>query len=375
MNTQSALQNALYCHVPVKQRVKILYILGVLTLASCGGGEPAIQSAEPLPHSTNSPTAQTEQAAPINPLVGIWDISRSHLDANSNSVRNEDYVAVRADKTFAQYDYQGDAWGTGYNCYIKKEGRLIFEQTDLERYSYYYNNMWWGYLTINLGGDTPAIERFGQDAFNIPYIAAPYAESDILPICTPAQTPYNNSDTMASLPGSLKTRIPSYATQSCNPLSGSSDVGTIAGLWDVSTVSGNQYDTIIVHDTRFLNISQSGVITNYEVGKDSYQNYEQCYRIEDNMAVITQLNNSQMKVTYYGDSNCELEEETLNLARVTDQSGSLDLLLIGGPEIDVIDANANVTKQLMSRFPEVADISSTKLASLNICTPNPDSNM
>jgi len=86
------------------------------------------ENKNPTPQSNLNTNQETSG---FSTLVGIWDISTG--DPESNTAANnydELYFVVRDNRTIEYYDYEGDSYGTGFNCYTKSTFRISDETND-----------------------------------------------------------------------------------------------------------------------------------------------------------------------------------------------------------------------------------------------------
>jgi len=146
---------------------KILSLSACLLLAACGGSGSDSGSDD---INNDSPS--------LSDLSGIYDSSYTEDD-----VKDEMYLVIRSDGTWTEYDFDGDAFDEGDNCYyeysgtvedygdgeFKIEGEFIIESLDIA-------------LVDN------GIEITGEDeSGNVvvyTYPSSTLSESDFIPLCS-----------------------------------------------------------------------------------------------------------------------------------------------------------------------------------------------
>ncbi|WP_068544860.1 hypothetical protein [Thalassotalea crassostreae] len=83
----------------------LIIMLFSLTLSSCGGGGSGkSEDQRQLPYPNQSPT--------LNDLVGVWDSTTV-----DDGLEDISYNVIESDGTIVFYDYDGDAYDQGDDCY------------------------------------------------------------------------------------------------------------------------------------------------------------------------------------------------------------------------------------------------------------------
>ena len=83
-----------------------------LTLTGCGSSS----SSDPANSNNNSNTATD---ATLSKIAGVWDASTT-----IGQVTDEFYSVIRNNGTFTDYDYLGDSFDMGPNCYLVSNGTI-----------------------------------------------------------------------------------------------------------------------------------------------------------------------------------------------------------------------------------------------------------
>ena len=105
-------------------RGEMMLALVVLLLSACGGGggsddadsnqqEAAQQDDDNTNNAGESPTVPDLIPDIETALIGVWDWSEDYGDAGNDEV----YLVVDQQGRLSEYDYQGDTFSGGNNCY------------------------------------------------------------------------------------------------------------------------------------------------------------------------------------------------------------------------------------------------------------------
>jgi len=312
-------------------------------LISCNGGDGDI---------TNQGAATDLEGLVQNSgLNGVWNLNGEMNNADGIPTQDVFYVVIKTDDTIIEYDYQNDGFGTGHDCYSKTQGDLWTRGSN-GSLTFIRGVSGHSPLTFSTDNNTVTFSRPEQGHIEVSAVRSSIAESDLAPLCTPEQLPYNYEYVPTDVPEVFKHRIASYETNNCTTLTGSTNTAEIEGLWDFTTSEGNGVtSTAIIMQRRYVYIGANGDVTNYDFQYAMPIGTQNCYVANSGTSALTQTSGSEHKAMYYKDHNCELVEQDMSLTLLSSASGSNDLLLLtyedAGPQI--------------ARFPRVTEFTIDQL--------------
>ncbi len=292
----------------------------------------------------------------LSSIEGVWNNSAEIVDSNGQLYSDENFLVVRANGTITEFDFQGDGTGSGFNCYISRNGMRVKDSSEM---AFSFNNR---IITFDTTGEntkllvgtpqtgTPIRSKSVEEIYKLPI-----SEQDLTPACTVAQLPYADTDIPTWRPAVFNQRIlPLHYTQGidCPALTGTADVGELAGVWNVTTITGRNdpTSTIIIKSTSYVHISQSGEVTHYDLAYEENFSDNQCYRVETGMSLLSVVSDSLVQGKYYKDKTCELREIDFSVERFSNLPRTSDLLHISQV---LYDLNGIEYATRTARFPEM----------------------
>jgi hypothetical protein len=105
-------------------------------------------------------------------IVGVWDGSVTNINGT-----DEIYTVIKANGAAISYDYLGDSFDRGPNCYDKD----TYTITDLGGGNFSGDGLVWNAIISN--GNLVATGSFEGNAFTITDVPSSLLESDFAPIC------------------------------------------------------------------------------------------------------------------------------------------------------------------------------------------------
>lgn len=144
--------------------------LGVLTVSGALTWVAADEDpdAPALVGSSGSPGGDGSDLT-LADLVGIWDATREE-----DGLEDESYSVFRANGEFFDYDYDGDSFDMGENCYYAEEGTI----EDLGNGRFLVDGV--NTVTFRASGDELIATSYGVDFFFRP---TAMTEGDFTPLC------------------------------------------------------------------------------------------------------------------------------------------------------------------------------------------------
>ncbi len=131
------------------ERLKIksfLFFVFLLVTISCGGGGGSSSVDESSADENNGPSVPSGDVVPSgddssggstlgSEIAGVWDYSEGNTD-------DEWYLLINQDGFFTDFDFEGDAIGTGDNCYTidRDWGQLVKSGANYS-YTYLYDGI------------------------------------------------------------------------------------------------------------------------------------------------------------------------------------------------------------------------------------------
>ena len=140
--------------------MKYLAVIFTLVLAGCGSG------------------SDSGKNATLADIVGTWDASEE-----VGQEVDELYSIIKADGSITEYDYDGDSFDQGENCYYKYEYVTLVDQGEGD-FSVEYNGTEVATVKINLSGNTMEVSGTDEEgSFTSSSVRSDLTEDDFTPLC------------------------------------------------------------------------------------------------------------------------------------------------------------------------------------------------
>ena len=150
--------------------MKRMYLIAVLALvtAGCGGGG---SSDTPAPDRGG----EVNTTPTLDDLAGVWDVSYTYSGSRG---RDERYLIIQSNGDLTGYNYVGDSYDNGPNCYEVENLKL--EDQGGGQYHFISNGVW---VVVTVTVSDTDLKIVTEGGGKLEGVHTSLLESDFSPVC------------------------------------------------------------------------------------------------------------------------------------------------------------------------------------------------